>query len=33
MSARLPAFAVAFDMFRDHPLLGVGPGCFSADVA
>jgi O-antigen ligase len=28
MSARLPAFVAAWEMFRDHPLLGVGPGCF-----
>jgi len=28
MSGRLPAFAAALEMFRDHPLLGVGPGCF-----
>jgi hypothetical protein len=29
-SFRLPAFAVAFEMFRDHPGVGVGPGVFSA---
>ncbi|MEA2239247.1 MAG: hypothetical protein QOC81_3971 [Thermoanaerobaculia bacterium] len=27
-SERLPAFLTAADMTRDHPLLGVGPGCF-----
>lgn len=27
-SDRLPAFAVAYGMFRDHPLLGVGPGAY-----
>lgn len=29
-SYRLPAFAVALRMFRDRPLLGVGPGVFAA---
>lgn len=29
-SFRLPAFAVALEMFRDHPGVGVGPGVFSA---
>jgi O-antigen ligase len=27
-SERLPPFLSAFDMFRSHPLLGVGPGTF-----
>lgn len=27
-SERLPPFLAAIDMTRDHPLLGVGPGCF-----
>ena len=27
-SDRLPAFATAYAMFRDHPLLGVGPGAY-----
>lgn len=27
-SERLPAFLAATEMIRDHPLLGVGPGCF-----
>ena len=27
-SERLPAFAVAYGMFRDHPFLGVGPGAY-----
>jgi O-antigen ligase len=29
-SFRLPAFAAAVEMFRDHPAVGVGPGVFSA---
>jgi putative inorganic carbon (HCO3(-)) transporter len=29
-SYRLPAFAVAVDMFRERPLLGVGPGGYEA---
>src|SRR5204863_8064108 len=28
-SARLPAFIACWRMFRDHPLIGVGPGCFA----
>ena len=28
-SLRLPAFAVALEMFKARPLLGVGPGCFA----
>lgn len=28
-SARLTAYATALAMFRDHPLTGVGPGCFA----
>jgi O-antigen ligase len=27
-SERLPPFLCAIDMFRDHPIVGVGPGCF-----
>jgi O-antigen ligase len=27
-SERLPPFLSAIDMFRDHPITGVGPGCF-----
>jgi O-antigen ligase len=27
-SQRLVAFTTTWEMFRDHPLLGVGPGCF-----
>jgi O-antigen ligase len=27
-SERLPPFLAAAEMIRDHPLLGVGPGCF-----
>jgi O-antigen ligase len=29
-SFRLPAYAVAWDMFRERPLLGVGPGSYRA---
>jgi O-antigen ligase len=28
MSGRLPAFLVAWEIFRDHPLLGAGPGTY-----
>ena len=28
-SERLPLFLSAIDMFRDHPLTGVGPGCYA----
>lgn len=28
MSLRAPAFAAAVEMFKDHPVIGVGPGCF-----
>jgi O-antigen ligase len=28
MSARLPAFLAAWEMFREHPLVGTGPGTF-----
>jgi O-antigen ligase len=28
-SLRLPAFYAAWEMFADHPVTGVGPGCFS----
>lgn len=27
-SERLPPFLCAIDMIRDHPIVGVGPGCF-----
>ncbi len=27
-SERLPPFLAAWQMFRDHPIVGVGPGCF-----
>jgi O-antigen ligase len=29
-SFRLPAFAIALEMFRERPLVGVGPGVFGA---
>jgi O-antigen ligase len=28
-SLRLPAFYAAWEMFADHPVTGVGPGCFA----
>lgn len=28
LSSRMVSFAAAAEMFRDHPLMGVGPGCF-----
>ncbi|HEX9983072.1 MAG TPA: O-antigen ligase family protein [Thermoanaerobaculia bacterium] len=28
-SLRLPAFYAAWEMFADHPITGVGPGCFA----
>lgn len=28
LSLRVPAFAVAWEMFKDHPVVGVGPGTF-----
>jgi len=30
-TSRLPAFAAAWEMIADHPVAGVGPGCFKFD--